>query len=175
MLEPVELLPARRRNPRHAHAFEVPVICDLWNSPVPLVTRDVSVGGLYLETDLPLDPGTEIVLELELKDQVHFVIGQVRRTELRGGLAGMGIELLDVDEVLEEALHQTLRHRPPALPRGPAPIQRRLIWVDAILTYEENLGDRTNTIEVSERLAIVEDDPEFEEAFSVVSAPSLLC
>lgn len=175
MLEPVELLPARRKNPRHAHSFEVPVMCDLWDSPVPLVSRDVSVGGLYLETELPLDPGTEIVLELELHNQVYFVIGLVRRTELRGGMSGMGIELLDVDDELETELTDMLRHRPPALPRGPAPIQRRLIWVEAILTYEENLGDRVNVVEVSERLAIVEDDAEFEEAFSCVSAPALLC
>ena len=57
---------------------------------------------------------------------------------------------------------RALRGVPPPLPhlrkaRKPA----QLVWVEMLVTWEEDLGDRVNTFEVSERMATL-DDGEFE-------------
>ena len=136
------------------------MICDLWDEPVSHRTRDLSAEGLYIETELPLEVGTEVVLELSVALDTHFVIGCVRRVDLGedGGRAGMGIELLDIDEGLRASIERALARKPPALPRRRVPIEKKFLWVDAILTYEEDLGDRINIIEVSEALCLHEDD-----------------
>jgi hypothetical protein len=143
MLEPVEFLPARRHYHRHAFQLEVPMICDLWDEPVSHRTRDLSAEGLYIETELPLEPGTEVVLELSVALETHFVIGCVRRVDLGKGTArsGMGIELLDIDEGLRASIERALARKPPALPRSRVPIEKKFLWVDALLTYEEDLSE----------------------------------
>jgi hypothetical protein len=176
MLEPVEFLPARRHYHRHAFQLEVPMICDLWDEPVSHRTRDLSAEGLYIETELPLEPGTEVVLELSVALETHFVIGCVRRVDLGKGTArsGMGIELLDIDEGLRASIERALARKPPALPRSRVPIEKKFLWVDALLTYEEDLGDRINIVEVSEALCLHEDD--LSEAFGAATTSSaLLC
>ena len=183
MLEAIELLPARRRSPRHACRLDVPIVCDLWDEPVPLRTRDLSVDGLYFETELPLEPGTELVLELRVGGETHFVIGSVRRAELgrhsatSNQSAGMGIELLDMDDDCRRAIQRAIRRRPPALPRRRSPIEKKLVWVDVLLTYEEDLGDRVNIFEVSEAIGMseVEDEcEEFDDAFAQIAPRAVL-
>ncbi len=176
MLEAIELLPARRRSPRHACQLQVPLVCDLWDEPVAFETRDVSIDGLFFETTLALDPGTEVVLELRVGGETHFVIGSVRRADLHDGRPGMGVELLDVDDGLRAALDRAICRRPPALPRGPAPILREQVWVDALLTWEEDLGDRVNIFEVSELIGLSDDQADFDEAFDRITPHNtLLC
>ncbi|MEM7608886.1 MAG: PilZ domain-containing protein [Myxococcota bacterium] len=157
MLEAVDLIPARRRAPRHACTIEVPMICDLWDEPVALETRDISRDGFFFKTQLPLEPGTEVVLEIHAGGEHHFVLGSVRRSDLSGRSAGMGIELLDAEPSLLESLDSLVVHRPPALPRSAPPIVQEFLWVDALLTYEEDLGDRVNIFEVSELIAMETD------------------
>lgn len=176
MLESVEFLPARRHYHRHAFQLEVPMICDLWDEPVSHRTRDLSAEGLYIETELPLETGTEVVLELSVALETHFVIGCVRRVDLgeEGGRPGMGIELLDIDEGLRASIERALSRKPPALPRSRVPVEKKFLWVDALLTYEEDLGDRVNIVEVSEALCLHEDD--LTEALgSATTRSALLC
>lgn len=154
MLQSVEILPRRRRSKRHAVRFEADIVCDLWDEPVSLPVRDLSVDGLYMDSELPLEPGTEVVLEIHLGDAPIYLFGRVRRAELRQGDdlgAGMGVELLDVSEEDREVLARALASHPPSLPRRVSMASRELIWIDALLTYERG----NEVIEVSEALGVV--------------------
>lgn len=59
-------------------------------------TRDINEGGLFIETDKPRPPGTEVVMQFHLPGSEHVLrtVGRVVRvsTGSAGKPAGMGIE-----------------------------------------------------------------------------------
>lgn len=155
MLQSVEILPRRRRSKRHAVRIEAGIVCDLWDEPVSLPVRDLSVDGLYLDSELPLEPGTEVVIEIHLGEDPIYLFGRVRRAELRSGDepgAGMGVELLDVSAEDRAVLADALARQPPSLPRRKVAASHELVWIEALLTYEASTGE---VIEVSEALGVV--------------------
>ncbi len=70
-------------------------------------TRDVSGGGLFLQTDYPLALGTECLFTLEIPgvDDEITLPGVVRRVEEAEGdePAGMGVELVFDDDAERKA------------------------------------------------------------------------
>ncbi|HJL32034.1 MAG TPA: PilZ domain-containing protein, partial [Polyangiaceae bacterium LLY-WYZ-15_(1-7)] len=169
MLEPIDVVIERRQSPRRAGEFDCLVIADAWDQPVPHVVRDLSEEGLFLRTELLLEAGEELVIELALPScpEPFYLFGEVRHAVLRRRegerhRTGFGVELVDTAEEVREALRLFLGDLPPALPGGKAPVRREHVWVDALLTWEEDLGDRVNTFEVSEALLL--EDAELEAA-----------
>ncbi|MEM9071298.1 MAG: PilZ domain-containing protein [Myxococcota bacterium] len=157
MLEPVEVFVQRRQSTRRAVDLICEVVSDLWDEPVAHRVRDLSPQGLFLDTPLPVDPGTELVLELIPPgcDEPLYLFGSVRRVEMRrradeerGG--GLGIELLDTPWDVQELLREALRGLPPPLPKGLPPTEPEMVWVETLLTWEEELDDRVNVFEVSD-------------------------
>lgn len=74
----------------------------------------------------------------------------------------MGVELLGTPDRVQDVLRDSLVGLPPPLPRQSRnPDASELIWVDMLLTWEEELCDQTNVWEVSERLLLdsLEVDP----------------
>ena len=69
----------------------------------------------------------------------------------------VGVKFFSLERIDEETLGRHLRGLPPPLPKKHARTQRELVWVDMLLTYEEDLGDRVHIYEVSERMAIEEE------------------
>lgn len=59
-------------------------------------TRDINEGGLFIETEKPHAPGTEVSMQFHLpgSDEVVETVGRVVRVSKGGGGAppGMGIE-----------------------------------------------------------------------------------
>lgn len=169
MLERFDVFSQRRRDLRRSVNLAAEVVCDLWDEPIPHRVRDLSPGGLFIDTPYPLDVGAELVLELcpPGEPEPIYLFGRVRRVELRRRReehpgAGMGIELLGTPERVEEALRDSLIGLPPPLPRrSRGPDGSEMIWVDMLLTWEEELSDQTNVWEVSERLLLdsLEVDP----------------
>lgn len=71
-------------------------------------SRDVSMGGTFIETPAPLPPGTLLKLELKLAAERHLIqgIGRVvwiRETEADGPL-GMGIKFIKIDGISKSAI-----------------------------------------------------------------------
>ncbi len=68
---------------------------------VTLYTRDVSKGGMFLSTDLPLQPGADLLLEVVHPDtsQVHDLRAVVRR-QVDG--TGVGVEFVGLDQGARE-------------------------------------------------------------------------
>ncbi len=91
--------PVRRRHPRYPATFKVRLrdVSKLYE----FLTRDISVGGVFLLAEEPLPKGSELVLAI-----VHPSTGEefsvsgevVRRVEGPAQEAGMGVRFVDVDE-----------------------------------------------------------------------------
>jgi hypothetical protein len=168
MLQTTEVLPGGRRALRRAVHMECDVVCPWWDEPVAHRATNLSPQGIWLESQLPLTPGEVVVLSFTpprfdpSRELIAF--GTVRRTELRRRASdprasGMGIEFLDLDDDEATELAAVLRGLPPPLPRRRYPrLRREHVWVDLLLTWDEDLGDRVNTFEVSERIGFLDDD-----------------
>ncbi|HJL19450.1 MAG TPA: PilZ domain-containing protein [Sandaracinaceae bacterium LLY-WYZ-13_1] len=159
MLQPVEILPGCRRALRRAVSLEATVASDAWDAPRLHRTTDLSPQGMRLAAGTRLPVGSTV--SVSFSPPGWWVLGPVElaarvvRSEPRDGdrPAAMGLAFQDLRPGLEEQLAHTLIGRPPPLPQRGRSLARELVWVDALLTYTEDLGDRVNTIEVSERLA----------------------
>lgn len=73
-------------------------------------TTDISVGGLFFESDIPLKIGTRVFLSFSLKEggsPIHAT-GQVIRVEKESEsgpfVLGMGVKYLDLPEAAREAI-----------------------------------------------------------------------
>ena len=170
MLQPVQLTPHRRAAKRHAVDIECTVLSEVYGEPIPFRIRDLSADGLFAVSDLPLEPGDAVVVELippHLGER-WCVLGQVCRTELRrdDGLdAGMGVVFDHGDSMLRGILAGSLHRLPPPLPRSTPDTKQELVWVDCLLTWEEDLGDQINIWEVSDLIASADIDEDLDVAF----------
>ncbi len=155
----------QRRAPRRSALLPCEVLSDVWEEPLELQARDLSTLGVWLETDLPLDPGDLVVIGLQLPDdpEEHLVSGIVRRAELHdtdGCPSGMAVEFDRLDPPTIRALERSLAKRPPALPRpiDPSSECRALRDLTVRVTYEERLDDRINIYEADELVQLIEDE-----------------
>ena len=96
-----------------------------WDEPVGLSARDLSPGGMFVATDLPLEKGAELVLSFRVPEcpREITVFGRVvrvclprRRTDSEP--AGMGIRFLDITPLERIYVRGALRGVPPPLPVG---------------------------------------------------------
>lgn len=168
MLHPVEVLPGTRRAVRRAVHVDCEVVSRFWDDSIPHLATNLTPDGVWIESSLPLEVGEDVVLTFRPPrwEQGREVtcFGTVRRVDLRRRTsdprsAGMGIEFLDIAEHDREDLARSLRGLPPPLPpRGArARFERELVWLDMLLSWEEDLGDRVNTFELSEHIGLVAD------------------
>lgn len=117
---------------------------------------DLSHEGARVSTDVPLLCGEEVLLSFvvpgALDDRVSTVC-KVAHTAQKD--RAVGLSFLDLSTTNRGDIQRRLRGVPPPLPRA---VRRELIWVDALLTWEEALEDRTNHFEVGERFAMLMDE-----------------
>ena len=108
--------PEARRAGRRLVNLECEVHCELWGEPIPHRVTDVSEDGLWIQTDLLLEVGTEVTLTFYPPDwdEPLCVAGTVQRVLMRtradgAGAVGMGIgfEVLRNDE--RRRLTQSMR------------------------------------------------------------------
>jgi uncharacterized protein (TIGR02266 family) len=71
-------------------------------------SRDVSMGGTFIETPTPLPPGTLLKLELKLAAERHAIHGIGRVVWVREGQSagppGMGIKFIKIDGISKSAI-----------------------------------------------------------------------
>ncbi|MBI2082116.1 MAG: PilZ domain-containing protein [Deltaproteobacteria bacterium] len=78
-------------------------------------TTDISMGGLFFESDVPLKLGTKVFLSFSLHegDPLIRATGQVVRVEKESGgasqILGMGIQYLDLPEAGRQAIVQYIQ------------------------------------------------------------------
>lgn len=123
----------RRRASRHAVDVSCLTMCAMWNEAVPLRALELSSTGAWVRTDLPLETGTQLVMEIlpPGEDTPVHAVGVVNRADdfRRDGdpPAGMAIDFVAIDDRDRARLERALQARPPALPRG---VQRKVLYVD---------------------------------------------
>ena len=88
-----------RRAVRRLVDLECEVYAEMWGEPIAHRVTDISEEGLWIQTELLLEPGTEVTLAFLPPDwdEPLYVAGRVRRVELRSRPSdarsvGMGIE-----------------------------------------------------------------------------------
>jgi len=151
----MQLPDGRRREPRYL--VRVPILLTAAQRSIAVVTEDVSRGGVFLRTDLPLSLRQLVHLELVLPPRaVRFyatgtLLHAIPRSEERE--AGIGVEFFGIgDEALAawgRFIEHAQEHFPEAgerarvLPRGEAfvPAYRRSEHIAVLRVEPETLGD----------------------------------
>lgn len=145
--------PEARHTVRRRVSLECAVLADLWDEPLPHQVTDLSEDGLWIETDLPLEVGTEVTVAVTPPDwnEPLYASGEVRRVNLSRRSddprsAGMGIafEALRPDD--RKRLGNSLRGLAPmqplkrtertlaGVPVGPSAFGERRVLADRTLT-----------------------------------------
>ncbi|HEX2677456.1 MAG TPA: PilZ domain-containing protein [Polyangiales bacterium] len=116
----------RRKSLRRAVRLEADVLADLWDGPVPFVATNLSPDGLFLESDLPLEIGSELIVSFvpprwQTSEPVTALaevarVGLFRRRRERR-MSGMGLRFLELENCESDLLAEALRGLPPPLPK----------------------------------------------------------
>jgi hypothetical protein len=168
MLETIEVLEGSRRTLRRGVHMLCNVTSDVWDEAVPFVAQNLSTHGMWLDSTLPLEVGQRLQVAFKpprwRSSRELLVKGRVRRVDLRRGRsgelgAGMGIEFTGLHPWEQDALRMALEGLPPPLPTRALVPRTELLWVESLLTWTEDLGDRVNVYEVSDLLALDQKSP----------------
>jgi hypothetical protein len=118
--------PSRRRALRRAVSLECAVLSTDWSDVAPLIAADLSPFGMWLDTELLLEPGSELVVSFRpprwpVWGAEITVLAEVVRVGLprrRGdsGNPGMGLRFVDLDPQHAERMTGCLLGMPPTLP-----------------------------------------------------------
>jgi hypothetical protein len=153
MLQAVEIVPSSRKNVRRA----VEIGCELVSQSSMHIERmfDLSPQGARVHSRAQLHRGDDVLLTFVPPNAPRRVSALGRVQHQSNGIVGVKFDALE--RIDEDALGFHLRGLPPPLPKQRR-VQREMVWVDALLTYEEDLGDRIHIYEVSERVGSFEDE-----------------
>jgi hypothetical protein len=119
----------RRRSLRRAVQLEVEVMSDLWEGAVPLSVTNLSLHGLWLESELALSVGDELQVAFEppqwtglpkLETSATVARVSLLRRRRDPGHAGMGLCFGDLSPATLRCLDYALRGLPPPLTAHPA-------------------------------------------------------
>lgn len=156
MLHPIEIVPTARRTARRAVRIGCEIVSDRGASLERIV--DLSPRGACVEITEPLARGEELVLGFVppgWQDRVE-TLARVTYVWSAGATSLAGVTFVDLDPTVRERLTRTLRGLPPPLPvRKRAMVE--LVWLDVLVTWEEDLGDRVNSFEVSDVMSALDD------------------
>lgn len=116
---------SRRAGVRRAVDIEAEILCDLWDRPIALPARNLSTTGIWVETQLPLSPGDELIVSFvppgrgarePLVLSAEVCRSDLYRRQRDAGRSGMALRFVDADEPQQVALEASLRGLPPPLP-----------------------------------------------------------
>jgi hypothetical protein len=118
---------------------------------------DLSHEGARVSTDVPLLRGEEVLLSFVVPGALDDRVSALCRVMHAAGAEdrAVGLSFLDLGANSRADIERRLRGVPPPLPRAR---HREQVWVDALLTWEEELDDRTNHFEVAERFSALLDE-----------------
>lgn len=129
---------SRRSSVRRSVRLDANVMCDLWDTRVPHLATDLSEDGLWLQSQLPLEAGSEIYVSFSpphWSGEPLTALAAVARVGMfrrRPDVAnsGMGLRFIDLEDYNRDRLRACLRGLPPPLPGTTAssPPPLRLSW-----------------------------------------------
>ena len=163
MLQLVEVSTNERHTLRRGVSMDIELIASRWDQPRLHRVLDLSESGLRIAAGTRLPIGEDVVVSFTPPGWWIFgeitLFARVKQETARkeGAAATMGMEFIDLPKGLEVEMKRSLRGLPPPVPTERARTRRELVWVDVLMTYTEDLGDRVNTFEVSERLQQIGD------------------
>lgn len=102
----------RRLHPRKTLRTRVVLEDEFGEGFIYLYTTDVSLGGLFVESEIPLKVGTKMFLSFSLGDESSLIrtTGEVVRLEKLAatypGVSGLGLRFLDLDESDRKAIEK---------------------------------------------------------------------
>ncbi len=167
MLTPIEIIPHDRRHLRRA----VPIGCELFTerggSRVESVV-DLSPSGARVTSSATALRGDEVLLSFVPPGARDDRLSVVCRVAHTGRAGALGLEFTALESWAKNVLTARLRGFPPPLP-GLREKRRGMVWVDTLVSWEEDLGDRVNVFSVSERIAAA--DLERELAIASLAPP----
>ncbi len=104
---------------------------------------DLSPEGARVSSQVPLACGEEVQLSFPVPGSDDERVAAACRVVHGAGALdrAVGLVFLDLDTKLRADVAQRLRGLPPPLPPS---VRREPIWVDAVVTWDEELADRTN-------------------------------
>jgi Tfp pilus assembly protein PilZ len=109
---------------RKARRTDAEIISGLWDEPLPMLATDLSPAGLFIPTDILLEPGEIVVAcfclpghreEFQLFGEVAWVAMSRRATDA-DQLAGMGVRFVKTRPIERLVIRATVRDLPPPLP-----------------------------------------------------------
>jgi Tfp pilus assembly protein PilZ len=103
----------RRKHPRLSLEVEVDVATE--NNFYAGKTRDISMGGIFVEMPVTPEVGTPIALKLQLGIRKYEVVARCAwiLTDASGAPAGFGAEFVDLKPVLKRVIAQFMAKRDP--------------------------------------------------------------
>lgn len=159
MLQSVEIVPAARTSLRRSVRMGCEITSDA-SEPRRETLVDLSPRGARVQTELSLERGQHVLIGFapeRLGRRVEAIarVAHVDRDPLLR--PSIGLEFVDIDPEIQVDLRDRLRGVPPPLPAAIARSERELVWVEMLVTWEEDLGDQVNVWEVSESMAAIDD------------------
>jgi len=148
MLHSIEVVPRSRALVRRGIQLGCELTTNL-HGPRRETLLDLSPRGARIATSLELGPGDEVLVALAAQwlGRVE-TLARVAHVE-RDGAPSIGVQFVDLDREAARCLAHRLRNVPPPLPRGPraasAPSHREIVWVDSLLSWEEELDEQHNS------------------------------
>ena len=114
----------RRRSLRRAIAVECALRSERWDHEIHLRASDVSTGGMWIETPVPVAPGEELIVSFQLpsvSETVWAAARVVRVGSSREGAdarPGMALAFTYCSERHMRLLARALQGLPPRLPQS---------------------------------------------------------
>jgi len=109
MTKPVQ---ERRLHPRRPHRTEVVFEDEFGDGLFYVYSEDISLGGIFLASDVPLRRGTMMFVSFQLppyKRAIRVTAQVVRRTNPSApGKSGMGIRFLGLSDIARKRLTEFL-------------------------------------------------------------------
>lgn len=143
MLQPVEILVQRRRWSRYAVDLACEVVAEPWDVPIRHRVRELGPGNLFVESELLPEEGADVLIELTppRATRALALLGTVRRSVLRRRRherrrSGFAIELDESQRFELDAIAESVRGLPPAIPKGPRVVTRDFVWVDELVELD---------------------------------------
>ncbi len=139
MLQSVEVLVHHRNEIRRAVDVGAEVLAEGWAGPALHRVRDLSERGAFIESQLLLEPGTEMVLDIVPPGRVRSLtlMARVERAVLRRrrrdrARSGMGVRFVGVQAEAEDELRASLLGLPPPLPEKPRTGPSEMVWIEEV-------------------------------------------
>lgn len=159
MLHPIEIVPSHRATVRRGVRLGCELTTNVHGSRRETLI-DLSARGARVLTELPVEQGEHVMIGFapeRLGRRVETIarVAYVDREPHTN--ASVGLEFVELDSELRGDLQARLHNVPPPLPARRAKPRTELVWLDMLVTWREDLGDRVNTFEVSDTLAAIDD------------------